>query len=189
MGNSLVLVGPRCSGKTSTGNALAEILDVRCIDADELFVQTFNKSIDEFVKEYSWEIFRKYESKIIERICEEYEDIQIVLTPGGGAVAHNQGDKYRKENKKNLSKFGTVVYLLPTAGLEESARILYARMTGNPNTAGQRPNLTDENDPFQEMLKVVKERHSHYMLASDALAYTEGKTVQEVAKEIVALAR
>jgi len=71
----------------------------------------------------------------------------------------------------------------------KETRILYERMQKDKKTIEQRPNLTDEKDPFQEMLDTVKNRHYNYAFASHALAYTEGKTVKEVAEEISVLVR
>jgi shikimate kinase len=177
MRKSVVLIGPGCSGKTSIGEELAKILGVEFIDADELFVEVFKKSIDEFIKENDQEIFRAYETKLLAKIREEYAGTQIVLIPGREAVVHDQGDKYRDENRENLDKIGTAIYLLPTRDLEESARILHARMQADQQTAGQRP-------AFEEMLKTVKERHRYYKEVADGLLYTKGKTVQEIAKEL-----
>ena len=188
MGESIVLIGPRCCGKTSTGKEISRILEVPFVDADKVFVEVF-ESIDSFVAQNGWERFRQYEAKVIERICDTYTGQQIVLTPGGEAVAHNQGNQYREKNRKRLSGFGTVIYLLPTSNLEESARILTERMLNDQQTAGQRPALTDEKDPFEEMLKVVRERHHHYLKAAGGIFYTEGKTVQEVAEEVSIVGR
>jgi shikimate kinase len=188
MNKSIVLVGPRCSGKTSIGKELAGILKAEFLDADVLFAKVF-EDINSFVEKNGREKFRQYETKLVEKVCETYKSKHIVFAAGGGAVAHNQGKEYREKNAKLLSSFGEVVYLLPSKDLEQSAKILYKRMQKDEKTAQQRPNLTDEKDDFQEMLNTVKDRHLKYIFASNALAYTEGKTIKEVAEEISALAR
>ena len=189
MGRSVILVGPRCSGKTLTGKELARISGVPFVDADEVFVELYHKSLSDFVAEYGWGRFRDGETKTIEKICSRDQGTRIVLTPGGGAVAHDQGEEYRQRNVELLRAFGTIIYLLPTPDLEESARILHARMQADQQTAGQRPPLTEEKDPFREMLDKVKQRHHYYLKAADEVLYTEGKTVQEVARDIAELVR
>jgi len=187
MGKSIVLVGPRGSGKTVIGKKLSETLNVDFLDADDLFIKVFGEIYD-FTETKGWEKFRRYESRIIEKVCSSYKK-QIVFSTGGGSVAHNQGEEYREKNISLLSSFGTVVYLLPSANLEESARILYERTKKDERTEAQRPSLTEKKDPFQEMLEKVKERHRFYIYASHALAYTKGKTIEEVAEEISVFAR
>ncbi len=188
MGKSVVLIGPKYSWKKLTGNALAKILHAPFLDADELFVEVLG-SIDDFVEQNGLEVFRQYEAEIIERICDKHKDRQIVFTPGGEAVAHDQGDQYRGANRKKLSEFGEVIYLLPTSSLEESARILTERMLADQVSAGQRPSLTGEKDPFKEMLGKVRERHHFYLKAASGMVYTEGKTIKEVAQEIAQAVR
>jgi len=169
MSSSIVLIGPRYSEKTQVGAELSKLLEAPFIDIDNMFADICKTSAEDFAEKYGVERFREYESKLITKICAIYKDIQSILKPGAEAVVHDQGDQYREENKKRLSEFGAVFYLLPVRDLEESAGILAERMRRYP--AGQIPSLTREN-------------HRHYLAAADAVVYTEGKTVQEVANEI-----
>jgi shikimate kinase len=184
MGESAILVGPRCSGKTLAGKELARILETPFVDADDIFVEMCRKNVEAYVAEYGWEGFRKAETKAIEEICREYQHVQIVLTPGGGAVAHDQGEEYRQRNVKLLQAFGTIIYLLPEADLEKSAGILTDRLLADPTTAGQRPSLTGEQDQYKDMLTAITKRHTLYSAAANITFYTGKKTVEEVAKNI-----
>jgi len=194
MGRSLILVGPRCCGKTSVGQVVSEILKVPFVDADEWFENEFG-DVNSYVNEHGgvpggWKAFRKEETSIIESICEEYKGRQIVLTPGGGAVAHYQGEEYRQRNVMLLKGFGNIFYLLPENDLEESAKILYERSIQDKATAGLRPSLTGKK-PYEDMMVTVKKRHELY---SDAATsgkpfYTGNKNIQEVAQEISELVK
>jgi shikimate kinase len=184
MGKSVVLVGPRCCGKTSAGIEIAGLLNAPFVDADNIFVDLYG-SVNDFVKKHNgWEKFREYETQIIEDICRVYQDKQIVLTPGGGAVAHDQGEEYRKRNVELLREFGQIFYLLPSCDLEQSAGVLTRRMLEDQTSAGQRPSLTGETDAYKEMLNVVTKRHPLYSAAAHAIFYTGEKTVKEVAQNI-----
>ncbi|MBW2982488.1 hypothetical protein KY343_06420 [Candidatus Woesearchaeota archaeon] len=189
MGKSVILVGPRCCGKTQTGLALSEILDIPFVDADEWFVNEHG-SVDSYVTKNGglpegWKAFRKAETDIIEGICEEYRGIQIVLTPGGGAVAHDHGEEYRQRNVELLKEFGDIIYLLPLSNLEASSKILHARSQDDKTTAEQRPSLTGKK-PYEDMLVTVTKRHPLYSAAatSGKPFYTGEKNIKEVAQEI-----
>jgi len=186
MRESVSLVGPKCCGKTLTGKELARILGVPFVDADERFVEMYG-SVNEFVQKNGWERFREYEARILGQICAQYHDSQIVLTPGGGAVAHDQGDKYREQNAVRLRELGTVVYLLPGSNLEKSSRILTERLLADQKSAEQRPSLTGEEDQFKDMLETVKKRHPLYSAAANTIFYTRSKSVKEVAQDIAEL--
>jgi shikimate kinase len=196
MERSLVLVGPRCCGKTSVGQVVAEILGIPFVDADERFVKKHRMSVLEYInahggKPHGWPPFRKEETIILEEICVEYNGIRIVFTPGGGAVAHNHGEIYRVKNVKIVREIGYVAYILPSSDLEESARILTERELNDQQSAGQRPPLTEENDDYKEMVKIVKQRHPLYLEAatSGKPFYTGEKTVPEIAQDLAELVR
>jgi len=193
MGKSAILIGPRCCGKTSVGKEAAEILDVPFVDADEIFAEEYG-TVNDYVKRNGgvpegWREFRRRETEIINEICALYDDTQIVLTPGGGAVAHDQGEECRKRNVELLSNFGKIFYLLPASDLEQSARILTERMLADQASAGQRPSLTGETDAYKEMLNVVTKRHPLYSAAAHITIYTRDQTVKEIASDIAELVR
>jgi shikimate kinase len=168
---SPIIIGPRCCGKTERNKALAKRLDIPFVDADKEFEERHGE-ITPFVKNHGWEEFRRYEAEIIHGICTDYQDRIISLAPGGGAVAHNQGDKYRDSNVTLLRDFGTIFYVLPTPNLEESASILSRRLEADKVSAGQRPPLTTEDSAYKEMLTVMTQRHELYKAAAHHTLYT-----------------
>jgi len=182
--NSIILIGPRCTGKTSVGKDLSHMLQVPFVDADTEFAKSYG-TISDFVGKYGWPEFRKKESEIIDTICGEYRCNQIVLTPGGGAVAHDQGEEYRKHNEEKLKEFGRIFYLLPLKNLEESALILTQRMKNDSNSENFRPALTKESDEYKEMLKILKKRHELYSKAAHTTILTGGMSPQEISNHIL----
>jgi len=197
--SSIILVGPRAVGKTSIGSLLANELGYSFVDADDLFVAKHGKSIKDFVKEHGgipkgWEVFRRYEAAVIKGICEEYDGQDIILAPGGGAVAHDQGYVYRDRNAGRLKEFGKMVYLLPSLDLEKTARILAERVRRDPKSAEQRPPLGEDDNEvkakeereFTAMFKTVRYRHPFYDAAAHEMVLTKGKTDEQVAEDIYA---
>ena len=187
----IVIVGPRCSGKTSVGKKAAEILGWKFIDGDEYIVGKFKPDyadIDAFVAANGWGAFRKVEAESIEELCKKFGGLEVVFTPGGGAVAHDKGEEYRQKNVKALRAFGNVYYIIPDPNnLEHSSLVLAQRSIQDPNTPGQRPSLTGTDDVVQDTLVTVRNRHELYRGASDHVIPTGGKTIDQVAMEIVNL--
>lgn len=179
---NVILIGPRCAGKTNTGKYLAELISEEFIDGDQALESNYNTSIAEMVKVNNWEYFRVAENETIKKIIDESESKKIVFAPGGGAVAHEYED-LREDNIKLLKKFGKIVLLLPTKKLNDSAKIIYSRINKDDKSSTQRPNLTGLS-PFQEILETLKTRDKFYRKAADEIIYTEKLDEKQVAKLI-----
>ena len=184
--SNIILVGPRCVGKTSAGKGLSTMIGYEFVDADRAFEDIYGK-ISKFVEQEGWEKFRQCEARIIKNICGRNHEKPIVLAPGGGAVAHNQGEQYRRENVEALQQFGRIIYMIPSPNIEESAFILAQRMLDDAFSTELRPALTKERNEFTEMFKVITERHPLYESASHDVLYTGRKDVDGITKDLVAL--
>ncbi len=109
---NIVLVGMAGCGKSAVGRALAEKLNKKLVDTDELVEQGENKSIPEIFAQKGEEYFRQCEAEAVKSAGKEKS--QIIAT-GGGAVT-------KPENYKPLKQNGFLVFinrhadLLPTNG-------------------------------------------------------------------------
>ncbi len=140
---NVYLVGPRASGKTSLGLALAARLGRDFVDTDALFLQKQGQSIADFVAERGWEAFRQEEARILE----------AVDRAPGRVVACGGGIVLRPENRALLAR-GRVLYLRGDAGL------LAGRLALDPAEA-QRPSLTGR--PLtEEVAEVLAQRAPLY---------------------------
>jgi shikimate kinase len=148
------------------------------VDADEEFLKQYGP-INEYVKANSWVKFRETETSVIEKICKQYKDLNLVFSVGGGAVAHNQGEFYRAQNVIHLKQFGHIIYLIPSANLEESASILAKRIEQDEISKTQRPALTDSKTQYEEMLKILQTRNPLYMEAANGVLYTADRDFQK----------
>jgi shikimate kinase len=177
---SIILIGPRCVGKTSVGKELADILNVEFVDGDDIF-KARHGNITYFVEHNGWEKFREWESKIITNITQKYKDSQIVLAPGGGAVA-SEYDNYREVNVEALKGFGKMIYLLPDNNMNVNAAILAERVHKHPES---RPPLKYTDGKVLDMQSVLEYRHPLYLAAADnEVVYTEGDSIRTTAKNI-----
>jgi len=186
--SNVVIVGPRCVGKTSVGKELSRILSYEFVDADVEFEKEHG-SISDFVHNEDWGKFREVEAEVIKEICGKHYDNPIVLSPGGGAVAHNQGEQYRRENVDTLRNFGRIIYLIPSNDLEKSAFVLEERRISDSTSDASRPALTKENNGYIEMKRTVIERHPLYVGASHDVIYTGRKDIEEVTQDLANLVR
>lgn len=94
---NIVLTGMPGCGKTTLGKKIAEELNRKFIDTDELFERTFKISIPDFFKKYGEEKFREKETEIIKSVCDRQS---IVIATGGGAVTQSRNISLLKRNGK-----------------------------------------------------------------------------------------
>jgi shikimate kinase len=95
MKRNVVLIGYRCSGKTSVGSMLAREWGRGFSDTDALIEKYAGCSVEEIVKRYGWERFRAMERRLIEAVSRQEN---LVIASGGGAVMDERNVKNLKRN-------------------------------------------------------------------------------------------
>src|SRR5437660_1666179 len=123
---NILLIGFRCTGKTTVGRLLAQRLDRPFADVDDRIEAVAGKSIAEIFVAEGEAGFRAPEAAALAELCAQTE---WVIATGGGAVL-------RDENRHVLTASGFVVWL--TA----SPEAVWERLQADPATAARRPNLT-----------------------------------------------
>lgn len=165
---NIVLIGYRCCGKTSTGKLIAEMLDRRFVDTDELIIHKAGCSIDEVVSSHGWEYFREIEKKVVNDVSSLDN---LVIATGGGVVI-NRG------NVINLKKNGFIVWLYANVD------IIKKRLKEDVVSGDNRPSLTGA-DPTDEVNKVLEQRESLYRDAGDMAIDTSQLNINEVSDMII----
>jgi len=163
---NIVLIGYRCTGKSSIGRRLADILEWRFVDTDELLEKKLGMSISEFVSEKGWNEFREAEKGIIREISDL--DNSVIAT-GGGVVLN-------EDNMKILRKNGWIVWL------RADPETIKQRMLKDKKNV--RPSLKG-TDPIDEIKEVLKERAFLYQRNSDLSLNTDNSSVEELCDEII----
>ncbi|MGH7699482.1 MAG: shikimate kinase [Gemmatimonadales bacterium] len=167
MRKHIVLIGLPGSGKTAVGRLVAEGLQAGFVDVDEILVRKEAKPIVLIFAEKGEAAFRDMEKKEVEAALEREPS---VIAPGGGwAVQPGNLDSARARC--------WIVYL--------KARAETAVQRAGPE--GTRPALLGE-DPVARMRALLKEREALYVTA-DAQVDTERRTAEQVAAEVLRLAR
>lgn len=148
MRSSIFLVGPRASGKTTLGRALAEALEYRFVDTDRLVLESTGMTVAEIVEREGWDGFRRRESEALRAAAGP----ATVVATGGGMVLSEANRAFMRAN-------GKVFYLsVPVA-------LLAARLEADPN-AGQRPTLTGRTI-VDEVSEVLASREAFYREVAD----------------------
>ena len=168
----LLLIGYRATGKTTLARLLAGRLNWNWLDSDVEIERRAGKAIARIFAEDGEPAFRDLEAQVIADLCGRRN---LVLATGGGAPL-------REESRQAMRAGGKVVWL--TARPET----ILARMTGDSTTAARRPNLTDR-DPLAEIVYLLSVREPIYRQTADLVVDTEGRTLEEIAEEIMKYAK
>jgi shikimate kinase len=144
---------------------LAARLGRALLSTDEEIVKLSGQTIPRIVEQHGWDYFRDLESKI----CQELAGRDgLVIDTGGGIIL-------RSTNVEVLKKTGTLFWL--TASVE--------RITERISRDRQRPSLTGTKSFVEEIEDVLRERTPEYQAAADHTIATDGRSVTQVADEIL----
>lgn len=160
--NNIYLVGMMGSGKSVTGEILAEHLKRSFVECDQLIVKKSGQTVAEIFETKGEESFRDLESEILKDLIRL--DNHIIST-GGGVVV-------RSQNIKRMKDTGKIVYL------RSKAETLCQRTKGDSS----RP-LLNTDDPLKRIRQMLEERSKFYSQA-DIIVDTDGKQAKTVAEEI-----
>ena len=152
---NIVLIGMPGSGKTVIGRKLAELTGKQFRDSDACLQETYGKTAEEIILSEGEDVFRTYETAIIETLAKE----------GGQVIATGGGVVEREENRNLLLSNGRIVYIrrdldkLPAGGRPIS------RAEGVQNIFERRreryeswQDLTVENHEINETADEIKEK-------------------------------
>ena len=164
---NIVLIGYRCSGKTTVGKALAKALGRQFVDTDRAIEECARISIDQLVARFGWDCFREIEESVIKKVC--LKD-RLVIATGGGAIV-------REANRTTLKRNGWVVWL------EGKIEVLKTRMRTQERFGKPRPSFR-EMDPFSEIEQVMESRQRLYEGMADLIADTTEADIGQVVRII-----
>lgn len=158
---TIVLTGFMGTGKTSTGRALAALLNLEFVDMDETLEAREQSSIGEIFQAYGEAHFRARERDLVEELGKRKN---LVIATGGGALLTSE----------NRAAFAQAQVICLDAGVDEIMRRL--------NGAVDRPLLA--GDKRAEIERLLAQRQDAYAQISTHVN-TDGKTPVAVAHEIV----
>ncbi|QJW99166.1 shikimate kinase [Frigoriglobus tundricola] len=168
MARNIILVGYRCTGKTTVGRRLAQLLGWPFADADDHIEAVAGRSVTEIFASEGETGFRDRESAALAELCARSG---CVIATGGGAVL-------REPNRRLLKASGLVVWL--TAAPDT----LWGRMQTDPTTAARRPNLT-AGGGWDEVRALVAAREGLYREVADFVRNGDSQSPDEIAAAIL----
>ncbi len=149
-GNNIILIGYRCTGKTSIGKRLAERLGIPFIDTDTLVEEAMGKTIREIIEESGWTFFREMEREAITTLTSRKKS---VIATGGGAVMD-------QENAAVIRKEGVVIWLVA------DEKSILERLLADAATADRRPSFSTD-DLRKETRETLAARTPVYQCLAD----------------------
>ena len=169
---NIILIGYRCTGKTSVGKKVAGKLAVPFLDTDEVITRETGMSVDEIVRAGGWPLFRRKETEAIRSLSSLKGS---VIATGGGAFED-------PENRNVLRGKGLFVWL--TA----DGQTIVERMRSDGKCDGHRPPLSGDGLEA-EVAAMTRKREPVYRGLADMMIDTSHKRIDEIANEIVRFIR
>ncbi len=164
---NIVLCGMMGVGKSTIGIKLAELTGRRWVDTDGIITARYGRISDIF--EYYGEAhFRSLETEVTKEYAKQDG---LVISTGGGLVLNY-------DNCELLKKNGKLFFL--RASLETILERVYADET--------RPLLRGADNAEERLKGLLFERLPVYEHVADYIIDTDGKSVEQTAAEILALA-
>jgi len=167
---NVLLIGYRCTGKSSAGKGLAQKMGVPFFDTDELIVERAGISIKEIVETGGWRLFREKEKEVVKGLPAMEES---VIATGGGIFDD-------PINRAVLRKKGIFFWL--TADEET----ICERMVNDHRGEGFRPSLT-HSDIRSDVIATLIKREPIYRQMADFTVNTSEKAIKVVVDEIYEL--
>lgn len=164
---NIILCGMMGVGKTSVGIRIAELTDKRWYDTDVVITDRHGRISDLF--EYYGEAhFRSLETEVVRELAGQDG---LVISTGGGLVL-------KSENSELLKQGGKIFFM------RASLQTLLNRVAADET----RPLLKGSGKIAERLGELLHERTPVYEHVADYIVDTDGKSVDEVAREIVSLA-
>ena len=160
----IVLTGFMGTGKTTIGKLLAENLNYRFIDTDELIETQNGRSIADIFQDLGEDAFREMERAIVKEIAELDN---VVISTGGRLMLD-------PENVKALSRNSRVLCLVATSD-EILTRVTH-------DTSHERP-LLSVPDPKERIVDLLQERNDKYLRFPQIV--TDEKKPNDIARSLV----
>ena len=165
----IFLTGPKHSGKTRAGKALASLCSCEFIDLDELITQRTGKSARQLYIEGK-EIFQKAETEAAESLASGSGNEQLRVVAAGGGMIDNQ-DAIAIIKKLNA----VVVYL------SIDAASAWDRIAKSP---GGLPLFLQTENPQETHRALHERRAAAYSQMADIVIEAGEKQSEEIAAEI-----
>ena len=164
---NIVLCGMMGVGKSSVGIRIAEKTGRRWYDTD-IVISDRHGRISDIFEYYGEAHFRALETEVVKELAKMDG---LVISTGGGLVLKYENNELLKENGKIFFMRASFETLLTRVRADET-----------------RPLLKNNGKIAEKLGQLLGERTPVYEAVADRIVDTDGKTVDEIADEIIRLA-
>lgn len=163
----IYLIGYKNCGKTTAGKILAQQLDFKFLDLDELIEQNDGRSVPEIFKQDGEGVFRTKEKAALIQTKDMEE---VIVSTGGGAPRFKANMDFMKAN-------GTVVYIrLSDEELVNRLEVV----------AKERPILKGKNrQELFDYVRFLKDNFEEEYLKAHTVVEADGLSPEDIAKQIM----
>ena len=165
---NIILIGFRCSGKSTIGQIISKTLSMEFVDSDDMIERHCAMSITELVQRKGWHYFREVEKETVAKISRKSG--LVVATGGGVPLDH--------DNVNILKASGWFVWL------KAQPSVIKERMRQQLKSGLLRPSLRG-GDPVGEVDEVLAERSQIYQKIADLIVETDRMPPKEAAHKII----
>lgn len=166
--SNIILIGFRCSGKTTVGRYLGRRLRMEFLDSDEMIELRERGNIRDLFEQHGESWFRDRESEILIELSRRNN---LIVATGGGCVL-------RYKTIQELKRGGRVVLL------EAEPETLERRIVEDPRSSTARPRLT-ARDLKEEVRAQLELRRPYYEQAAEIRVSTENRPIDDIADDII----
>lgn len=164
MRDTIFLIGFMGAGKSTIAECLKQQYGRRVVEMDQRIEEQEQMPISRIFEEKGEEYFRELETELLREL---QKDPNLVVSCGGGTPL-------RSCNMELMRESGRIFFL--TA----SPETVYERVKDSHN----RP-LLEKNKNVSYIEKLMEERKERYEAAADYLVPTDGRTGEEICREIM----
>lgn len=165
MKENIFLIGFMGAGKSTIARNLKNTYGMRLIEMDEQIEAREGMRISRIFEVYGEAYFRRLETELLEGL--QREDNTVVSCGGGVPM--------RPQNVEAMKKSGKVVYL------SADAETIYKRVKNSHS----RP-LLEGNMNVDYIQSLLQQRMPKYLAAADVTVATDGRSADEICRDILA---
>jgi len=195
------LIGYMGSGKTTVSKVLSRKTGASCVDMDQEIEKAEDMPIRKMFIKYGEHEFRNKESELLDKLCHVASAIDIMTGENTGTQkVLDKVSKYEafanREDDLIVSCGGGIILddlnrqILNrqyTIFLEADPENLFQRVNGDAARPFAFMDIEDENERRQKFLELYKKREPLYKEAASITIQTDGKSPEEIAREILDL--
>ncbi|GHV42410.1 shikimate kinase [Spirochaetia bacterium] len=196
----IILTGPKHSGKTTAGKALANRCGGTFIDLDELVQERAGKSPRTLFKAGPG-VFRKVETEALQSLINAKADGDApgqggheggslrIVAAGGGLVDNSPALALLRNSGAAIHTTGAAIHTtgaVTLVYLEVSVETAWERIRASAEKTGELPPFLNTDDP-QETHRLLHERRAvAYREIAGVIVQADGKSPEEIGEELFA---